>query len=265
LAQTSPAADQHAENVADMVSDEQVRRLITADGRRIAVPGVLNLRDLGGYPAAGGARLRWRTLLRSDALHKLDAADLAGLGLRTIVDLRTELEAEYAPSPLAGLPARLYHVSLIGPDLPAEPLELEAIYQFIITERGAAIAAAIRALCADGAFPALVHCSAGKDRTGIVVALILAVLGVPDEVIAADYAYSSVCLDPERTPAIGQLRASTGLDEDRTRELLSCPPDLIVDVLALIRAASGTVEGYLTEHGLRAADLAALRAGLLAR
>jgi protein-tyrosine phosphatase len=66
LAQTSPAADQDAENVAEMVSDEQVRQLITADGRRIAAPGVLNLRDLGGYPAAGGSRLRWRTLLRSD-------------------------------------------------------------------------------------------------------------------------------------------------------------------------------------------------------
>lgn len=260
----SPAADRDAENVAEMVSDEQVRQLITAKGRRIGVPGVLNLRDLGGYPAAGGTRLRWRTLFRSDALHQLDPTVLGRLGLHTIVDLRTDLEAEYAPSPLAGLPARLSHVSLIGPDLPAEPLELGAIYGFIITQRGTAIAEAIRALCQDGAFPALVHCSAGKDRTGILIALILAVAGVPDEVIAADYAYSSVCLDPDRTPAIGQLRASTGLDEDRTRALLSCPPDLILDVLEQIRVASGTVEGYLTEHGLTPAELAALRAALVA-
>lgn len=260
----SPAADQDAENAAEMISDEQVRQLITVEGRRIALPGVLNLRDLGGYPSASGSRLRWRRLFRSDALHKLDPADLAGLALHTIVDLRTELESDYAPSPLAGLPARLRHVSLIGPDFPAEPLELEAIYHFLITERGDAIAEAIRALCQDGAFPAMVHCSAGKDRTGIVIALILAVVGVPDEVIAADYAYSSVCLDPDLTPAIGQLRASTGLDEDRTRELLSCPPDLIIDLLAQVRAGSGTVEAYLAEHGLTEAELAALRAALVA-
>jgi len=260
----SPAADQDAESAAGLVSEEQVRQLITAEGRRIALPGVLNLRDLGGYPAAGGSRLRWRTLLRSDALHQLDQADLARLALRTVVDLRTELESDYAPSPLAGLPARLNHVSLIGSDFPAEPLELGGIYRFLIAERGSAIAEAIRPLCEDGAFPALVHCSAGKDRTGIVIALILAVAGVPDEVIAADYAYSSVCLDPDLTPAIGQLRASTGLDEDRTRELLSCPPYLILDVLAEVRAASGTVEGYLAEHGLTAAELSALRAALIA-
>jgi protein-tyrosine phosphatase len=259
-----PPPDQDAQNPGELLSDERIEELIEAPGRRVELPGVLNMRDLGGYPVPGGRQLRWRTLYRSDALHQLGWPGLGTLALRSVVDLRTQLEAEYAPSSLAGLPARLTHVSLIGPDLPAEPLELEEIYRLIITRRGPAIAEAIGALCGAGAFPALVHCSAGKDRTGIVIALILALTGVPDEVIAADYAFSSVCLDPDLTPAIGQLIASTGLEEDRTRELLSCPPGLILDVLALVREISGSVEGYLAGHGLTRAELAALRAALVA-
>jgi protein-tyrosine phosphatase len=107
-----------------------------------------------------------------------------------------------------------------------------------------------------------VHCSAGKDRTGIVIAMILAVLGVPDDVIAADYALSGGYLDPSRTAAIGQLRAGTGLGEELTGELLMSPPQLIRNVLATARAAAGSVDGYLLAHGLTAADLAALRAAL---
>jgi protein-tyrosine phosphatase len=259
-----PPADQDAQNPRELLSDQEVEELITAHGRRIELHGVLNLRDVGGYPVAGGGRVRWRMLYRSDALHQLDPVGLRGLGLRSVVDLRTQLEADYAPSPLTGLPARLTHVSLIGPDLPSEPLGLAEIYQFIITRRGLQIAEAIRALCSGGAFPALVHCSAGKDRTGIVIALILALVGVPDEVIAADYAFSSVCLDPDLTPAIGQLIASTGLEEDRTRELLSSPPGLILDALARVREASGSVSGYLADHGLTLTELASLRAALVA-
>jgi len=73
--------------------------------RQIALPGVLNLRDVGGYPVDGGGSVRWRTLFRSDALHRLDAsgvATLTGLGIKTVVDLRTQAEADIAPSPVRG-------------------------------------------------------------------------------------------------------------------------------------------------------------------
>jgi protein-tyrosine phosphatase len=207
----------------------------------------------------------WRTLFRSDALHNLDAAGIAtiaGLRLHTIVDLRTDVEAEIAPSPVDHLAARRAHVSLLGSDLPALPPDLDAIYQYVVEQRGAAIADAIRPLCADDAFPALVHCSAGKDRTGIVVAIILALLGVPDEVIAADYALSAGYLDSEHAAVIGQLQASTGLGEQLTSELLASPPQLIRNVLARVRAATGSVDGYLLGNGLEPDDLAALRAAL---
>jgi protein-tyrosine phosphatase len=242
----------------------RVRELLAADGRRIDLPGLYNLRDVGGYPAAGGP-IPWRTLLRSDALHHLDETGvtiLASLGLRTIIDLRTHVEAEIAPSPLGGLSTRHAHVSLLGADLPALPPRLEDVYAHIVGRCGVAIADAIRPLCAENAFPALVHCSAGKDRTGIVVAMILAVLGVPDDVIAADYALSGGYLDPTQTAAIGQLKAGTGLGDELTEELLGSPPQLILEVLTFARDHEGSVDGYLLAHGLSPAELTRLRTGL---
>jgi protein-tyrosine phosphatase len=240
--------------------------LVFADGRRLELEGVFNLRDVGGYPAADGRAVRWRTLLRSDALHRLEpvgGAVLAGLELRTVLDLRTQLEVDHAPSALDGLAVRPTHISILTGDLQALPLELDAIYRYMIDECGDTIARAIKVLSAADAFPALVHCSAGKDRTGIVVALVLAVLGVPDEVIAADYGLSAGYLDAERTPAIGQLQSSTGLGDQLTKPLLSSPPALILDMLARVRAATGTVDAYLLDHGLNPADLVRLRSALL--
>ena len=243
-----------------------VTQLAGHAGRRIELDGTLNLRDLGGYPAASGV-VRWRTLLRSDALHMVDSAGVATmseLGLRTVVDLRTQFEADTARSALDGLPARLEHISILSGDLQSLPLELDAIYRYMIDECGDAIAAAIKVLCAVDALPALVHCSAGKDRTGVVIALVLAVLGVPDQVIAADYALSATYLDPDRTPAIGQVQASTGLGDDLTPALLTSPPGLILDTLAWVRADSGSVDRYLLDRGLRPEDLAQLRTALIA-
>jgi protein-tyrosine phosphatase len=258
--------EQGLAQITDRLDPRDVDDLVFAEGRRLELEGVFNLRDVGGYPAADGRAVRWRTLLRSDALHRIGPAGsvvLGGLGLRTILDLRTLAEAEIAPSALTGLSAQVTHISLLTGDLQGLPLELDAIYRYVIDDCGDTIGAGVKILAAADAFPALVHCSAGKDRTGIIVALILAVLGVPDEVIAADYGLSASYLDSERTPAIGQLQASTGLGDDLTKPLLSSPPALMLEVLARVRAAGGSVDGYLLDHGLSPADLERLRAALL--
>ncbi|MGO8728349.1 MAG: tyrosine-protein phosphatase [Streptosporangiaceae bacterium] len=242
-----------------------MQAIAAAQGRHIALPGTFNLRDVGGYPASGGT-LRWRTLLRSDALHRIGAGGielLGGVRLRTVLDLRTPIEAEIAPCVGDGLGARVVHLSILDGDLQELPAELDAIYRHMIEERGDAIGAAIRQLCAADGLPALVHCSAGKDRTGIVIALALAALGVPDEIIAADYALSGSFLDPETTAAIGQLKASSGLGDQLTAGLLGSPPELILDVLARARAAAGSADGYLLSHGVRPGELAVLRAAMI--
>jgi protein-tyrosine phosphatase len=245
-----------------------LRTVGATPGRRIPVPGTLNFRDVGGYPLAGGGFTAWRRLLRSDGLHRLGrgaAEALAALKLRTVLDLRTSGEAQIAPSPLeelAGLGALTMHVSLLGEDLDALPAELGAIYDHAVDRRGASIAAAIRTLARAGGLPALVHCAAGKDRTGIVVAFALAAVGVPDQVVAADYALSSLYLDPLHTPTIAQVREGTGLGDRLTAALLASPPQLIMRTLERARRHGGSIEGYLTGHGVPGAELAALRSAL---
>jgi protein-tyrosine phosphatase len=262
-----------ADDIRETGGVTEAIRLIAATGqRRLHAAGTLNLRDVGGYPVAGGGTIRWRRLLRSDALHNLDAegrAMLAGVGLRTVVDLRTPMEVAAAPSALNGVAASAStrRISLLGDDpqtLPLEPpVELSDIYRYMMVHKGPEIGQAVMALCADAALPALVHCSAGKDRTGIVIALTLSAVGVPDEFIAADYALSGSYLDPETTPAIGQISASTQLGDQLTAALLASPPQLILDVLGLARSTGGSVAGYLAQYGVSEADLAVLRAALI--
>jgi protein-tyrosine phosphatase len=246
-------------------AERDIRDIALADRRHIPVPGTYNVRDLGGYPTAGNAAIPWRMLYRSDGLHRLDGdgvTALAALNLRTIVDLRADIEVEQQPSVIAGLQARAVRAPMVR-DLEVLPAsDLSAIYRYMVTECGDSIGAAVRELSAPGSLPAMVHCSAGKDRTGIVIALVLAVLGVPDELIGADYALSSVYLAPDSTAAIGRLK-SAGLGDRVTTELLASPSALILDVLAWARTAGGgSVDGYLAAHGVSAGELAALRSAL---
>ena len=233
--------------------------------RRIPVPGLFNLRDLGGYPAAGNRVTRWRTLLRSDAPHLVRAAGtamLAGYGLATVIDLRTQAEIDRAPSALTGLGARSRHICLLGDDLEASPPALGGIYRHLVDQRGPAIAEVVIELARPGGLPALVHCAAGKDRTGIVTALILAVVGVPDAVIAADYALTARYLNDGNGSALRQLRGSVGVSDRLTPELLASPAALVADMLTRVRARHGSVDGYFTGLGVRPAVLDAVRAAL---
>lgn len=252
-------------------SPAQTGRTSVSNGpgeRRIALPGAVNLRDVGGYPAAGGRVTRWRTLLRSGSLRRSGAdgaAVLAGFGLHTVLDLRTWAESERSPDPVIE-GARRAWVGLLGEDLAALPPRLGDIYRFTISERGAQLGAAVRELCAPAALPALVHCSAGKDRTGLVIALILSAVGVPDEVVAADYGLSAAALGSLAPSAVGELQAvaaeagsAAGEGETAEDELLASPPELVLDVLAQVRASDGGAAGYLVRNGVAPAGLSVLR------
>ena len=249
-----------------------------ADGgqpdRWIRLPGTTNLRDLGGYPSTGGGTVRWRTLLRSDALHRLDdsgRAALAGLGLRTVIDLRTDEEVMATSSGLDGTGdagvhtgVHTFHVPLFdAAAIGRLPPELAAIYRYMIDDCGAAIAEAVGRLCAGNALPGLVHCTAGKDRTGLVAAIVLAVVGVPDDIIAADYALSGSHLDPGATAAISRIRAVSGVGRWLDLGALGAQPRVMHEALGHIRARAGSVAGYLLQNGLTRRDIETLRRTLL--
>jgi protein-tyrosine phosphatase len=245
-------------------------REMAADGERhIPIEGTLNFRDAGGYPVEGGGRVAWRTLFRSDALHRVEDTGsemIAELGIKTVLDLRIIEELLIAQSPLADFAdrgIRTVHMSLVGDDFSELPPELDGVYSYMVDRRGPAIATAIKHLASPGALPGLVHCTAGKDRTGMVIAFTLSALGVPDELIAADYALSSVYLIAGQTAVIGQISADTGLGEQLTEALMASPPELIVRALDRARAQAGSVEGYLADNGVTQADLDALRAVLV--
>jgi protein-tyrosine phosphatase len=248
-------------------ADREIRAIALADGRHIPVPGTCNLRDVGGYPTLAGGSLHWRALFRSDGLHRLDADGVAGLavlGLHTIVDLRADIELEQSPSATAGLPAQMKHIPIVRDPtlLPAGLDRLDDEYQYMVDECGDAFGAVVRELCRPRALPALVHCAGGRDRTGIVVALVLAVLGVADELIGVDYSLSDAYLDPDMAAAIGRFQA-TGLADKVTSELLTSQSGLILR--ALFRARSlggGAVDGYLAAHGVSPDELRVLRSVL---
>jgi protein-tyrosine phosphatase len=266
-----------------------------------ALPGALNLRDIGGYPAADGRTVRARRLLRSAAMHSLGdeaRAALAEIPVRTIVDLREDAEVAHEPNALGGLPVTTRRVPIFstGTPVPALPapaapaaredtavgtgsavadgaraardagagMTLADIYTFILDGRGERLTAAVLALAEPGALPAIVHCSAGKDRTGLTIMLVLDLLGVPDEFIAADYAMTAALLGEEAQAALRRLTSETaGGPENLPRDLLASPPELILSSLEKVRASHGSARGYLLAHGASDAALDALTEALL--
>lgn len=234
----------------------------TADPRHVALAGTFNVRDAGGYPVSGGGQLRPGLLYRGDALGRIDdtgRATLVERGLRTIIDLREDDERSRVPDALTGLDLNVVHQPLYGQGHGQLPSSLEAVYETLVDDRGRALAAGVGALAAPGALPALVHCTAGKDRTGVVVALTQSVAGVSDADIAEDYARTSVHLTEDFVAVLLDSLAGFPMTPELRVLALNCPPELILRTLDRVRNRSGSVESYLLEHGLAAADIAALR------
>jgi len=239
--------------------------------RRIDLEGCFNFRDLGGYPAKGGRRLRWRTVFRSDALHHLTAADadrvVADLAIGHIVDLRStaELVAE-GRGELTGRSPRFHHLPLFDGDTSegrseAESLTLADRY-FLMAEFAKEPIARVVSTLAGSDAPAVYHCAAGKDRTGVISAILLGLLGVHDDVIVTDYAASHEQLDS----IIDRLMQAEGYQEmfeHLPPDTLHAEPETMVSLLARLREKYGDMNGYAREIGVPESAIDRLRARLL--
>jgi protein-tyrosine phosphatase len=212
------------------------------------------LRDVGGYPAGDGRETRWRTLLRTDALDQLPVASqvaLHDLGVRQVIDVRWEHEVNGRPSAFRDSHEVRYRNLPLMPDQ-AVPEGIAATYRHMFDTRSTALAGIARALLEPGGLPAVIGCAAGVYRTGVTVALLLAAVGVPADVVAADYALS--------VESFATDGAESGLADWRGAAVtLDCQPEYMLDALAHLELVYGGAPALLARHGFGDGDLGRLR------
>ncbi|GAB3834168.1 tyrosine-protein phosphatase [Dactylosporangium cerinum] len=238
--------------------------------RLVRLRGTYNLRDTGGRVARTGPT-RLGKLYRSDALHRLDDADRRELAERRIglvVDLRDPSERADFPSDLRGIGAEIVHVPVLATS-PATFLaadsSLDEFYDHIVEERGHALATALRVLARSGTTPVIVHCTSGKDRTGLVVALALALVGVDRATVVADYAATERHLPPALLDEIvAHWRRSADRPAVHLETLVRLsPPAALERIFGRIEAGHGSVADYARAHGLSDEDVARLAEALV--
>ena len=273
----------------------------TPPDRWLHLDGTTNTRDLGGLPTTDGGTTVPGRVLRSDNLQTLSRDDVRRLveevGLTEVVDLRTTAEIRMeGRGPLREVPGVTHrHFTLLperglrtdvfaaeSDDAPAEELPADWVesllprqavpgdegeppavraYLGYLDDGAANVVGALRALATGGPGAVVVHCAAGKDRTGVVVALALAVAGVGAEAVVADYARTADVIDA----LVAKLATSPTYAEDMTRrDVADHTPraETMQRVLALLDDRWGGPTGWLDAHGFGADEQAALRARL---
>jgi protein-tyrosine phosphatase len=244
--------------------------------RLIRLQGAHNIRDLGGYAIPGGGETKWRAVLRGDGLHRLSAGDralLLGEGLRTVIDLRSRHELELEPNPFQGHPNVWFHnTPLFGALSPVEAVrggssglfDMAARYREAIDRCRDHIAEVIGTIARAEEGMILFHCSAGKDRTGIIAALLLSLAGVDEETIVADYALTGTVA----LPLIERLRAEAlarGTAADLAACFLACEPGTMRALLEHVADAHGGAASYLAGIGIGHETLEKLKRRMTSR
>ena len=240
--------------------------------RFIPLQGPLNFRDLGGYPTRSGATVEWRRVFRSDAIHLMTPGDAdhvyRTLGVATVLDLRTQEEVQrYGVEDVDGFAATYQHLPFLEdrqaiPGVDQDPVSrLTEMYLGILRNAGGQIAKGLETLSHADTLPAVFHCTAGKDRAGILAAIFLGVLDVDDEEILKDYSVTNQTIDR----IIRRLRVLPGNEHmlERPVEYFRAQPRAMESMLKELANGHGGPEGYLLSHGLSSEAIDRLRASLL--
>lgn len=242
--------------------------------RHIEFEGVINFRDLGGYRASQGATVRWGRLFRSGGLHYMTDADVRQareMGIRSVLDLRRPDEVVYQQLGPFMEPPTMHHALPLVPEDGSAQLDerygrgisgdrYRGYMDFVGPDYPNYYVRALELFTSAETYPAVFHCTAGKDRTGVIAALMLDILGVDAKTIAEDYALSNLTRDG----LIAQLRR----DHVRRQELgdlpegapspeppadwLPVPPEAIGVYMGHVRRDFGSARGYFEAQGVAA-------------
>ncbi len=236
------------------------------DSRRVLnFPALLNARDLGGYPTIDGDTTKWRSLLRADDLVQLTPEGIDALGrfgVSTVIDLRWPEEAKESPSPIS---TALPHVSyrrislLVGNSTDWQGVRLDCAKEMwkcaVLEHTRAELQQVLQAISEASSEPLLFHCVAGKDRTGVISALLLTLADVTPEAIAYDYAVSG----PNLLDAY--VRRYSEVDRMEIEQSVRCPEEGVYNMLDYLEQRGG-IRAFLEEIGLLPEEIARLRARL---
>jgi protein-tyrosine phosphatase len=239
--------------------------------RGVEFTNVFNFRDMGGYPTEDGRTLRWGRLYRSDDLSRLrvDEHDrFAALRLRTVIDLRRSIEVNQTGRIPTMNGISYHHIHLPHPfwtqpdftDTEERVNYLRDRYRELTDQAGAEIAQTLGLIADESTAPLVFHCVAGKDRTGVIAALVLALLGVADHDIADDYHLSEAA---EPASWAYHTRDRIDLRPYRWQRITVSPRVGILNLFDDLRSKYGSVGDYVAAIGVTPAQVASMRSHLL--
>ena len=244
--------------------------------RLIRFEGASNFRDLGGYPSALGGAVRWGMLYRAGRLDRLTVSDLeelAALGIRTVFDLRREDERAQWPDPMPNVHLCLMSKVQAKRPLPHAELLVEhdhgvqfmrELYSGLLAHAAVEIGSLFTTLAAPDAMPAVFHCAVGKDRTGLVAALLLTWLGVDRETVLDDFELSDEHVGQAQRDELVRRMADRGIGPEAAAGILGAWRDSMADALDELDSRYGGIERYLLEQcGVHHDELLTLRLLLL--
>lgn len=234
--------------------------------RLLKLDGAYNVRDIGGYRTLSGAIVQRGRLFRADGLHQLSQRDqetILGLGVKTIVDLRFDDETAAKKDVFAEHSEVDYHnISLVNPATTklSEISNLSDMYKILLDQSNSLLIEVFR-LIATVKEGLLFHCSAGKDRTGVVAALLLDLAEVPRETIISDYAETETNLAPIMDELLAHRPAE--MSEAEFRLFMGSAPENMEIMLDHLYSVYGGAEQYLSGNGLHADEIDSLKHKLL--
>lgn len=251
-------------------TEAMLAELNVPDGRVLKIDGAKNLRDLGGYAAADGRTVKWGMIYRSANLHELSKkgqAELAGLGVRAVTDLRSDPEREQEPDKLPKTePAIQYAVlpvndepvdidklarKIVKGDVKEEEVMLLLDHRRFITDskHRATWGEWVRSLADEDTTPHLFHCTSGKDRAGYGAAITLLTLGVPKETVKQDFLLSNAVYADYIDETVGKIDRFAGKDAntDLIRKIMGVSPETIDATFAQMEADYGSIDAFIAE------------------